>query len=206
MNKNKALESGLLDIIKPNTDRTRKIPPLESWQPANRSFLDIVIDDQGNWWHDGTKMTRQSLVDLFASVLWVDGDEQGVKTHYLKTPSDLYQIQVVDTPLFICQVDLVHQDDLDWIEFTTTNADKIRLDGQHVPYFGFFGDEERLYVSVRFGLRARFLNTAFFHLLNLGLLERVEHPDGIKTALGLTSGNKTYKIISGLPAEDWMEV
>lgn len=198
MNKNNQLDDHLLSNLhrdlssNPPKSTKKSQPPVDRWQPKSTSPLDILIDDRGEWWHEGQKMTRQSLVDLFASVLWVETDAQGERTHYLRTPSDQYQIRVADAPLFINRVEQVYQDGLDWLWFYTTTGDAICLDETHLPYFGQFGDEERLYVPVRFGLAARFLSAAFFHLVQMGSL--VE--DDNKVVLKLTSGGKIYSLIS----------
>lgn len=176
-----------------NAHHTRKIPPLDRWQPKRSSPLDIEIRDNGEWWHEGEKMTRQSLVDLFASVLWADV-QNGQKVHYLKTPTDKYQIQVVDAPLFINQVNQVCEDGEQWIEFGTTNGDVIRLDDHHELYFAKFGEEERLYIDTRFGLTARFMNNAMYHLIEMGKLIQVDDNDQNKTVLKLSSGGKIHCI------------
>lgn len=86
-NKNNDLNNSLIQkltaIQTKQVGKIRKIPPLQSWQPRRTTPLDIEIRDNGEWWHEGQKMTRQSLVDLFASVLWVEWhDDQAI--HYLK--------------------------------------------------------------------------------------------------------------------------
>lgn len=198
MSKNKDLLRDLSQTLQSDVleNNTRKIPPLQKWNPVHRSNLNIVILDNGDWHHEGRKMTRQSLVDLFASVLWVEKDKTGQKIHYLKTPSDLYQIQVVDTPLFISQVQRTEQAGKMWIELITTHGDRFFIDDERLPYFDFFNDEERLYVDVRFGLKARFFNAAFFHLIEMGELEQVQHSGSVTTSLKLISGDKNYSITS----------
>ncbi len=191
-----SLNEQLLPFLAKSSDGAtpkRKIPPLERWQPTGESDIDIHIRDNGEWYHEGVKMTRQSLVDLFASVLWVEVVD-GCMVHYLKTPTDKYRIRVDDAPLFINRVDVVRDDGVDWLEFGTTNGDVIRLDDAHLPYFSHFGDEERLYVKTRFGLVAKVMNNVMFHLVSLGTLdERIENNHN-KTVLKLVSGGKIYEI------------
>lgn len=191
-----SLNEQLLPFLTKSSDGTapkRKIPPLQRWQPMGESDIDIHIRDNGEWWHEGVKMTRQSLVDLFASVLWAEVID-GQKVHYLKTPTDKYRIRVDDAPLFINRVDVVREDGVDWLEFGTTNGDLIRLDDEHLPYFSHYGDEERLYIDTRFGLTAKVMNNVMFHLISLGKLdERIENNHN-KTVLKLASGGKIYEI------------
>ena len=191
--------SDMLAAVVPQ-DKIRRIPPLDKWQPTQVSAIDIEIRDNGEWWHEGGRITRQPLVDLFASVLWGERDDDGQVLHYLKTPHDKYQIRVADAPLFISAVDRVTgSDGVVWVMMTTTNGDVMRLDEAHLPYFKMFhhGEytEERLYVDVRFHLKARFLNNAFFHLVNMGELS-VNNDN--KTVLNISSGGKIHCITSYL--------
>ena len=115
--------SDVLAAVAPN-DKTRRIPPLDKWQPTQVSPIDIEIRD---------------------------------------------------------------------------NGDVMRLDEAHLPYFGQYHhegqNEERLYVDVRFNLKARFLNNAFFHLVNMGELS-VNNDN--KTVLNISSGGKIHCMTSYL--------
>lgn len=199
-NKNNDLTNNLTENlqkldVKDSADdqRVRKIPPLDRWQPERSCPIDIEIRDNGEWWHEGAKMTRQSLVDLFASVLWVEMHD-GQKVHYLKTPTDKYQIRVIDAPLFINQVNQVREDDQVWIEFGTTNGDVIRMDDEHPLYFDEYQGEERLYIDTRFGLTARLMNNVMYHLIEMGELVQSDENNQNKTVLKLSSGGKIYQI------------
>lgn len=52
------------------TREGRAIPPLEKWHPEQVDDMDLVIKANGEWWHEGGQMTRESLVSLFATILW----------------------------------------------------------------------------------------------------------------------------------------
>ncbi|UNU73937.1 DUF1285 domain-containing protein [Moraxella nasovis] len=171
----------------------RPIPPLELWSPKIITPFDIRIADNGDWYHEGVKITRQSLVDLFASVLWaqIEGDK---KRHFLKTPSHQYEICVADVPLFINQVEEVAIDGMTLIKFTTTHGDEIFLDEQHIPYFKTVMNDgvldERLHIDTRFNLTARVNRNVLYHLVEMGQLT----DKGTGTVLSLTSGNQTFEI------------
>lgn len=194
-NKNNEL-SGILSIEELKQTNKRIIPPLQNWSPKATSFLDIVITDAGEWYHEGTKMTRQSLVDLFASVLWCQSNEMGQKTYFLKTPTDYYQITVEDVPLFVNRVEVVQKQGVDWVVFGTTHGDWIELTEQAPLYFRSFDKqgviEQRLYIDTRFNLTARIERNVFFHLVELGELSECE--SGV--CLSLQSGGVTHTLIS----------
>ena len=108
----------------------RAIPPLEKWHPEQVEDMDLTIKANGEWWHEGVHMTRQSLVNLFATILWKEENEGKVE-YFLKTPVQKLRIQVEDAPLLINDVGIVDEDDKRWLEFTTTTGDVVRLDDEH---------------------------------------------------------------------------
>ncbi|MDN5733065.1 MAG: DUF1285 domain-containing protein, partial [Psychrobacter sp.] len=103
----------------------RAIPPLERWHPEQVTDMDLVIKANGEWWHEGGQMTRESLVSLFATILWKE-ENQGKTEYFLKTPVQKIRIQVEDAPLLINDVGIVEEAGLRWLEFTTTTGDVVR--------------------------------------------------------------------------------
>ncbi|MDN3441879.1 DUF1285 domain-containing protein [Psychrobacter sp. APC 3279] len=112
------------------TREGRAIPPLEKWHPEDIVDMDLTIKANGEWWHEGGQMTRESLVSLFATILWKE-ENNGTTEYFLKTPVQKIRIQVEDAPLLINDVGIVHEDDMSWLEFTTTTGDVVRLDDEH---------------------------------------------------------------------------
>ena len=112
------------------TREGRAIPPLEKWHPEDIADMDLTIKANGEWWHEGGQMTRESLVSLFATILWKE-ENNGTTEYFLKTPVQKIRIQVEDAPLLINDVGIVHEDDMSWLEFTTTTGDVVRLDDEH---------------------------------------------------------------------------
>lgn len=155
--------------------------------------FDVFIADNADWYHEGDRMTRQSLVDLFASVLWGQVGDDGVKHYFLKTPSDVYQIKVFDAPLLINTVDQVERDGVVWIEFGTTNGNKIILDNHPLYFKEFIKDgkkEERLYIDTRFNLTARVSTNVLYHLIQMGKLSQQEN----RTILTLSRGGCMHHV------------
>jgi len=108
----------------------RAIPPLEKWHPEDIANMDLTIKANGEWWHEGGQMTRESLVSLFATILWKE-ENNGTTEYFLKTPVQKIRIQVEDAPLLINDVGIVHENNMSWLEFTTTTGDVVRLDDEH---------------------------------------------------------------------------
>lgn len=190
----------------------RAIPPLEKWDPQNVTDMDLIIKANGEWWHEGAKVTRESLVSLFASVLWKE-DNNGTTEYYLKTPVQKMRIHVEDAPLLINDVGIVNENNVSWLEFTTTTGDVVRLDDEHSITLKTYDSKDnnaingvdndtrlenmhnietavRPYMLVRNNLTALISRNTFYHLTEIGELSE----DGKKTVLTLKSGGKSYQL------------
>ena len=198
----------------PSIREGRAIPPLENWHPEQVTDMDLTIKANGEWWHEGGHMTRQSLVSLFATILWKE-ENNGAVEYFLKTPVQKLRIHVEDAPLLINDVGIVEEQGESWLEFTTTTGDVVRLDDEHPISLRAYTmkdsddnshsdksknkeDNEstesstqiRPYMMVRNGLEALIGRNAFYHLTEIGeLTER----DG-ETILTLQSGDNAYKL------------
>ena len=178
----------------------RAIPPLDKWHPEQIDDMDLVIKANGEWWHEGGHMTRQSLVSLFATILWKE-ETDGVIEYFLKTPVQKLRIQVEDVPLLINDVGIVTEDGVSWLEFTTTTGDVVRLDEAHSialrPYQtddSAQGGEDNIqirpYMLVRNDLEALIARNTFYHLTEIGELTE-QNGD---TVLTLQSGGQSYQL------------
>lgn len=186
----------------PVADAPRQIPPLEKWQPKSCGDMDMVIKANGDWYHEGRKVTRQSLVDLFSKVLWAEVDEQNQVAYYLKTPVEKLRIQVADAPLLITQVDSIDQYGTTWLQFTTAQGDRVIMDKQHPLRFGLPFDnahatadtDEQPYMLVRQNgdspLYGRIHRNVWLQLAEMGeLFEQ----DG-NSVLRLVSGGQAFEL------------
>ena len=193
------------------TREGRAIPPLEKWHPEQIADMDLIIKANGEWWHEGGHMTRESLVSLFATILWKE-ENNGTVEYFLKTPVQKLRIQVEDVPLLINDVGIVNEDDNSWLEFTTTTGDVVRLDDKHPIILNTYiaddntNDSEenkrqeteaqiRPYMEVRNGLTALIGRNAFYHLTEIGELTE---QDG-ETILTIQSGGNSYQL--SMPAD-----
>ena len=77
-------------------EQQQKMPPVESWQPEVEGEIDINIDSQGRWFHEGGHFDRQDLARMFASILRREGDD-----YFLVTPVEKLKIRVEDVPFSI---------------------------------------------------------------------------------------------------------
>ncbi|ALF59540.1 DUF1285 domain-containing protein [Psychrobacter urativorans] len=190
-----------------STRQGRSIPPLEKWHPEQVADMDLVIKANGEWWHEGGKITRESLVSLFATILWQE-DNDGMIEYFLKTPVQKLRIQVEDVPLLINDVGIVIEDGISWLEFTTTTCDVVRLDDEHQISLRAYQPNDieanniktnnteanegqvRPYMLVRNGLMALIGRNAFYHLTEIGDLKEQNG----ETILTLQSGDNSYAL------------
>lgn len=198
----------------PSIREGRAIPPLENWHPEQVTDMDLTIKANGEWWHEGGHMTRQSLVSLFATILWKE-ENNGAVEYFLKTPVQKLRIHVEDAPLLINDVGIVEEAGKRWLEFTTTTGDVVRLDDEHPislraytmkdsddnSHFDKSKNREdnestesstqiRPYMMVRNGLEALIGRNAFYHLTEIGELTEREG----ETILTLQSGDNAYTL------------
>ena len=148
----------------------RQYPPVHTWNPPYTGNLDIVIKSNGDWYHDGVKFTRQSLVKLFSSILKKEGDD-----YFLVTPVEKWKITVEDAPLLIVDMEIIKNslsDEEQVIRFTTTTDDIVFLGPTHP--LRIFGEgkniELRPYVLVRNNLDALVHRNVFYQMANLSVI------------------------------------
>lgn len=105
-------------------------PPLHLWHPDCNGDIPIIIDAQGDWYHDGGKIERESLVRLFASILRREDDDE----YYLVTPHEKWRIKVTQHPLVITDISLIDAADGDVLE-ATLNTGKQQVISERTPLF-----------------------------------------------------------------------
>ena len=159
----------------------RSIPPLDQWHPKHCGAMDLKVKANGEWWHEGQLIKRQSMIDLFSTVLWKEDGR-----FYLKTPVEQIEIEVEDEPLFVNSVEQIQLEGLNYIQLSTTTQDVVIVDQEHPIFIREFDGELRPYVHVRFGINALIQRASFFHLVEMG--ELMENQQG-ESILLLKSGN-----------------
>jgi hypothetical protein len=137
--------------------------PVEAWNPPLCADIGMKITADGCWWHDGSRITRQPLIDLFARVLRKDADGQT----YLVTPVEKVVVEVEDSAFVGVRVDQA-QTDLGTACVLTTNLGEYVVLGAghelrvvHDP----ITQAPRPYVRVRGRLEARILRAPFYEMV-----------------------------------------
>jgi hypothetical protein len=137
----------------------RGLPPVHLWNPAHSGEIDIVIQRDGAWRHEGALISREALVRLFSTVLRKDPDG-----YWLVTPVEKMKITVEDAPFVAVRVDR----DGEALKFLTNVGDEVTA-GPDNPIrveTGLDG-EPRPYLHVRRGLEALINRPVFYELVEM---------------------------------------
>ena len=148
--------------------------PVERWHPDHCGEIDIIIKSDGVWWHEGSPITRKSLVKLFASVL--RKDEDGLT--YLVTPVEKLTITVERAHFIAVRLDVKGEGKDQRLFFTTNMDDVVEVTEQtplRIETDAVTGEPDP-YVGVWGRLEASLSRPVFYELVDLAV-ER-ETPQG----------------------------
>ncbi len=148
------------------------------WQPKHEGEIDIEINPAGDWYHEGTRIVRQPLVDLFATILRKEGDK-----YYLVTPAEKLKISVADVPFLAIEMEVRGNAGNTDILFTTNVGDYVTAGPQHPLTM----KQGKPYLEVRNGLLARVVRSVFYRLVEYGCEEQGSlyvYSQGAKFSLG----------------------
>lgn len=150
-------------------------PPLHLWHPDFSGDIDIHIKSDGSWFHEGEKISRESIVRVFASILRREEDGE----YYLVTPGEKWRIKVDLHALIVTDVNRSGA----FLELTLNTGKTVTVNDQH-PLFTEPSMENIAAVRLLHGLSALFSRNAWYRLADMA-----EQRQGNTV---VASGNKTY--------------
>jgi len=156
----------------------RRLPPVDSWSPAETGDSEMRIASDGRWYHQGGEITRPAMVRAFASLLVRDAKGR----HWLVTPHQKLAIEVEDAAFQA--VDLRAEDGV--LAFRL-NTDEIVIAGPDHPIVA-RGDADTpaIYLAVRHGTEARLNRSTYGQLAEIAL----ENDD-----LAIASQGETFSLV-----------
>lgn len=149
---------------------SREPAPVDSWHPEHAQPIDIEIDVDGNWFHEGSPIRRAGLVALFASILRREPDG----SYVLVTPVEKSTIRVADVPFLAVDISVSGTGRAQTVSLTTNTGDVVIVGKDHPMRFaeGAAADGVALpYVTVRGGLEARVARAVFPDLVEAGCVD-----------------------------------
>ena len=157
-----------------NQKATKGLPPVEKWNPAFSGDMDLCIQRDGVWIHEGTPIVRKELVKLFSTIIKREGDE-----YFLVTPVEKFRIRVEDAPFLAVAVEQRDVGGQPLLEFETQVGDKVVADAEHPIRVAIDADsgEPSPYVLVRRNLEALISRNVFYQLVEMAKLEQDDSGD-----------------------------
>lgn len=137
-------------------------PPVEHWQPPRGGRIDIRIDREGRWYHEGERIERPELVRLFSTILRKDADG-----YCLVTPAERLLISVDEVPFVVVDVEQGSGEQGAELLFTTNVGDLVVADPEHPVWVEEGESGPRPFVHVRGGLNARINRATYYRLAEL---------------------------------------
>jgi hypothetical protein len=157
------LETLFADLLASQDTSSASLPPVHLWNPQLSGDMDMVIDREGRWIHEGGEIKRPAMVKLFASILVLEEGD-----YFLITPVEKWRIQVEVAPLFVIAAERQSRDGFQAIKLTTLTGDVVIVDRQHpISMQVFPGSEDPLpLVLVRRNLQALLSRNVFYEIVD----------------------------------------
>jgi len=140
----------------------RRLPPVQHWHPEREGRIDIRIDRDGTWYHEGDPIRRKPLVRLFSTILRKDPDG-----YCLVTPAERLLIEVADAPFVATDLEIKGRDRSQQLLFVTNVDDYVIADEHHRIRIDGTADLPRPYVRVRDDLDALIGRSVYYRLAEL---------------------------------------
>ncbi|CAH0990335.1 hypothetical protein SIN8267_00427 [Sinobacterium norvegicum] len=145
----------------------QSLPPLDQWNPELSGDMDMRIDKDGRWFHEGGEIERHKLVKLFASILRFEADHGFV----LVTPVEKWKIAVAAAPFVGIDVEVEVETEGEQVVWLRTNVDEIvRIDCDHPLRF----EQGVPLVQLRKGVDVRLNRACYYHLAEFAYEEKGE--------------------------------
>jgi len=143
--------------------------PVRKWNPPDCGPIDIAIDRDGRWWHEGRPIAREGLVRLFSRVLRREPDGG----YALVTPVEKVAIRVDDVPFVAVEMAAEGDGAAQRLGFLTNIGEFVTAGPEHKLRFEV--DPRRgdvvPYLTVREGIEARLHRSLLFPLVECGMTE-----------------------------------
>ena len=135
------------------------------WCPEKTGDMDLRIDREGRWIHEGREIKRPAMVKLFSSILKRESDN-----YFLVTPVEKWQIKVDIAPFFIIEARREIRDSKQAVILLTSTDDFIVVSSDHplVIEQGAIAEEISPLVYVRDNLKGLVSRSVYYQLIEWG--------------------------------------
>jgi len=143
----------------------RRLPPVDSWNPARCGDSEMRIARDGTWYHQGSPIGRPAMVQLFSTILRREPDGGYV----LVTPAEKLDIAVEDAPFLAVEFRAEGEGRDAALAFRLNTGEPVVAGSDHPLRFADGADGPRPYLTVRRGLEALVARPVFYELAELAL-------------------------------------
>jgi hypothetical protein len=137
-----------------------ELPPVHLWQPERVYPIDLVINDNGDWLYEGSRINRPRLVRLFSRILRREADD-----YFLVTPVEACQITVNDVPFLGVGLSFSGEGRQQTISMNTNVGDEVLVSDVNPLTFKVKDEVPMPYVLVRDGLWAKLNRSSYYSLM-----------------------------------------
>src|SRR5919112_3259688 len=106
---------------------SRRLPPVDRWNPERCGHSGMRIARDGTWYHDGQPIRRPAMVRLFSTVLRREPDGR----HVLVTPVEMLDIEVDSTAFRAIAMHVEGEGQDQRIGFALDSGDAVILGPEH---------------------------------------------------------------------------
>ncbi|MEP5937284.1 MAG: DUF1285 domain-containing protein [Erythrobacter sp.] len=144
---------------------SRKLPPVENWEPQKFGDSRMRIAADGKWFHDGSVIKRDAMVRAFSGLLTRDADG----SHHLVSPFEKLSIQVEDAGFIATDVAERADDNGPGLAFRLNTDELIIAGPDHQLVARGSPETPALYLHVRRGVEARLNRSTYAQLAEIAL-------------------------------------
>lgn len=150
----------------------RRLPPVETWNPAYCGSSHMRIACDGSWTYRGSPIGRPEMVRLFSSILRREPDGRFM----LVTPVEKLDIAVEDAPFVATGLVTEGAGRDRRLAFTLNTGEAVLAGPEHPLRVAARSEGPRPYVHVRGGLEALVARPVYYELVDLALAEDDDPP------------------------------
>ena len=152
----------------------QKSPSVENWNPPFCGHSQMQIRRDGSWFHEGSPITRETMVRLFSSILRREADG----SYSLVTPVERLTIDVEDVPFVAVEVKNSGAGQSRSLAFRLNTGDLVIAGPDNPLRFAQSHGEPSPYLMVRGGMEALISRSVFYELADCAL-EAASEPLGL---------------------------
>ena len=153
---------------------TKRLPPVDQWNPSHCGHSGMRIARDGTWFHEGSPIGRAAMVRLFSTILRREQDGRFV----LVTPVEKLDIDVEDAPFTAVELKSEGEGEARSLAFRLNTGDMVVAGPDHPLRFDERGHGPHPYLLVRSGLEALVARSVYYELAEIALGEGAE-PAGV---------------------------